>query len=110
MRHLRAASALEGIRVWAMPVRSERRADLLGAGFRTIDSLDRVDAVGPKVCVVATETGRHSADSVGALRNGFHVLVEKPLAVDAAQAREVLEQADALKLRVFVACVLRFSE
>lgn len=58
--------------------------------------------------IVATDTRRHVADALDALARGASVLVEKPLAVDAAAARPLLA-VEGAEHRVFVGCVLRFS-
>ncbi len=56
-----------------------------------------VDAV-----VVATPVSTHHAIAIKALHAGKHVLVEKPLAASAAQAREIAEVADRLGLVAMV--------
>jgi len=58
--------------------------------------------------VVATSVPTHHALGLRALRAGKHVFVEKPLALDAAQARELVETARAADLRLMVGHLLRF--
>jgi len=63
-----------------------------GRVYRDYDELladDAVDAV-----IVATPPRTHHALVAAALRAGKHVLVEKPLAKTAAQARDLIELAD----------------
>lgn len=62
------------------------------------------------LAVIATDTGRHAKDALRALHLGMDLLVEKPLAVDARQARQIHEEAMRLSRKVYVGCVLRFSE
>lgn len=72
--------------------------------------LEDAARAGARAAVIATDTGRHRADALAALALGMHVLVEKPLAVDAAGAREIAEAARRAGRTALVACVLRFSE
>src|SRR5207253_8189911 len=65
---------------------------------------------GATALIVATDTARHVADSLTALQSGMNVLVEKPLAVDAVEAAKLREAAQASGRKVYVGCVLRFSE
>jgi predicted dehydrogenase len=58
---------------------------------------------------VATDTGRHFHDGLAAAALGLHLLVEKPLAKDAAEAAWLYREATAAGRKVFVACVMRFA-
>lgn len=66
-------------------------------------------SAGASACVIASETARHLADAEAAFALGLDVLVEKPLAPDAAQARRVADAAKRQGRRAYVACVMRFS-
>ncbi len=105
MRHVKAFSAAAD--VVAIPAREERRGELEAQGLRTAGSLKESGAA---AAVIATDTGRHGADARTALELGMDVLIEKPLALDAAQARRVADAARKGRRRAFVACILRFSE
>lgn len=59
--------------------------------------------------MIATETGRHAADAAAAFALGLDALIEKPLAVDADEARRLADGARRAGRRAFVACPLRFS-
>ena len=91
-------------------MRSSRLAELEEQGLSTAASLQEAAADGAKIAVVATDTSRHFEDTLSALSQGFDVLVEKPMAVDAAQAHRISEQTEKLGRQVFVGCVLRFSQ
>lgn len=65
--------------------------------------------MGASACVIASETGRHAADAHAAFALGLDALIEKPLALDAAEARRIAKAAADTGRRAFVACVLRFS-
>lgn len=101
---------IEGITPYAVPVRRHRVEELLSSGCQAVGTLEEAHRRGGGLCVIATDTGRHMEDSVAALKMGFHLLVEKPLASDAQGARTIVEESCRVGRSVFVGCVLRFSE
>lgn len=64
-----------------------------------------VDAV-----LVTTPNSLHLPDVLAAIHAGKHVLCEKPLAMNAAEARQMVEAARKKKVRFGVAHVFRFDE
>jgi predicted dehydrogenase len=64
-----------------------------------------VDAV-----FIATPDALHLADVLEAVRHGKPVLVEKPMAMNAAEARQMVEVARAANVMLGVAHVMRFEE
>jgi predicted dehydrogenase len=108
--HLNAIGSIPDVEPVAVPVRNSRLAELEEQGLTTAASLQAVAADGVKIAVIATDTCRHAEDALCALSQGFDILVEKPMAVDAAQAHGICEQAAKLDRQVFVGCVLRFSQ
>lgn len=109
-RHLSVIQSLPDARALAIPVRPERRAQLARTGYRVCESLDQAAEAGAQLAIIATDTRRHLADAQAALQLGFAVLVEKPPAVNAAEARELQRTARQTQRPVFVGCTLRFSE
>lgn len=89
-----------------MTRRPEAAAELKAAGVAVAQDLA---SAGASACVVASETSRHSADAEAAFALGLDVLVEKPLAPDAAEGRRLAESAKRRGRRAYVACVMRFS-
>ncbi len=67
---------------------------------RFLDAVDLVDVVAP--------TYVHEPLARGALEAGKDVILEKPMALDAASGRRILEAARSHRRRLFVAMVLRF--
>ena len=108
-RHLQLLSRLDSTRALALPVRPSRRRELQGAGYATVDSLRQAWKDGARACVIATDTGRHRQDAEKALAAGFDLLVEKPLSVDASNAKQLLKAAKKARRKIYTACVLRFS-
>lgn len=101
-RHLHVLRSLEGVDPIAIPKRPERREALEAEGFRTAASLGDAAQMGAGFAVIASDTREHVADAAAALDLKMQVLVEKPLAVDAASAKTLRGG--------FVGCMLRFSE
>lgn len=62
------------------------------AGFD--DFATMYDEVGPDVVTVATQTRGHHAPTVAALARGISVLCEKPIAIDLAEADEMVAAAE----------------
>ncbi|MBI4280433.1 MAG: Gfo/Idh/MocA family oxidoreductase [Armatimonadetes bacterium] len=109
-RHLRAFRQMGDVTPVAVPVRGQRRAALAQERYATADDLISAAEMGATLGVVATDTRRHLDDALAALDQGMDLLVEKPLAVDAAQADRLRGHARDKGRRLFVGCVLRFSE
>lgn len=109
MRHLRILRALRGVEPVAVPVRASRRAALEDDGYLTAAGLAEAAGLGARACVIATDTGRHLGDGLAALACGMDVLMEKPLAPGAREARRLVAAAKKARRRIFVGCVLRFA-
>ncbi len=124
--HLGAYQQIPNATVTAISDRSEQRAagDLSGGwgnlegGIEKVDmagvtgttdwreliALDSVDAV--DICV---PTPQHEEVVLAALRAGKHVLCEKPLALDAASAQNLVDVAAKMNRILMPAMVVRFS-
>ena len=96
----------EPVAVWSR--RAERASELAaehGLELGTDDVDELLSHPGLEAVHVATPVATHAEIAIAAARRGLHVLCEKPLAVDLAQAREVtaaIEQAG-------VACVVNYG-
>lgn len=110
LRHCKMLTQIAGVRPVAVPARQERVQELRNAGFTAVHSLDEAVRQGAELCIIATDTGRHLADSARAVEKGLHLLVEKPLAIDTEEAKLLCAKARAANCKLFVACVLRFSK
>lgn len=110
MQHLRILRDAAGIQAIAIPRRLDRIRDLERAGYAVAKDLNEAVGTGAMLCIIATDTGRHEEDTLAALECGLHVLVEKPLAVNAQAASRLRARAEAVDRQLVVGCVLRFSE
>jgi predicted dehydrogenase len=107
-----AAPAVDGVDIVAVAARSHDRAAAaasrwgIGAAFGSYEAMlesDEVDAV-----YVATPAALHRAWTLAALEAGKHVLVEKPLAANADDARTIQAAAEASDRVVMVAFHWRY--
>lgn len=61
------------------------------------------------IVIIATPNGLHREHAIRCLNAGKHVLIEKPMALNAGRAQEILTVAESKGLRVFSSMQLRFS-
>ena len=86
-------------------LRAERLAPLqrLYAGVKTCNqSSDLINDPQIDAVVIATPVSSHFELALAALKAGKHVLVEKPLAANSDQARQLIDEASARKLVLLV--------
>jgi predicted dehydrogenase len=107
-RHVRVLAGLPHVQPIAVSIRDDRRQELARDGVATAAGLDEALAHGARAVIVATDTGRHAADAIAAIDHGLDVLVEKPMAADAVQARRMADHATARGRVLAVGCVMRF--
>ncbi|MCY2986339.1 MAG: Gfo/Idh/MocA family oxidoreductase [Planctomycetota bacterium] len=81
------------------------------ADFRGFASAEALLAAGhiADVMLVATQDNDHYRHCQGALRAGYHVLLEKPISTRVEQVLEIEQLARAANRRVMVCFVLRFA-
>jgi predicted dehydrogenase len=94
-KHVRVVHAADVVAEIVLVDRREERLDALGRSYKQAlrfaslrQALPHVDAV-----IVATPPSTHVATALAAIEAGKHVLVEKPLATDAASARQLVAAA-----------------
>lgn len=111
--HSRAVRAVGGLELAAVCDRSDQRraaAALAAPGIVTTDDADALIARDDvDLVVVSTPPSSHSDWALRALRAGKHVIVEKPFAIETAQADAVMARADELGLLVAVYQNRRFD-
>ena len=101
----------EGVSIYALVDRDEGRARELADAYgiahvlTDVDSLtrDQIDAV-----VLATPPAHHAPGTVAAAGKGMHVFVEKPLAMNGADARAMVEATDRAGVVLSVGLYRRF--
>ena len=80
----------------------QRVKEKFGFSMASEDYRDVLDA-GVDVCIVSSPVRFHCEQTLAALEAGAHVLIEKPVTVDAADAWEIAARADQLGKHVVVA-------
>lgn len=108
--HTRLACSLEDLEVIGIvdPVTAAREkvcAQLPVQGFASIDELP----ITPQAAIVAAPTALHHDVGCQLMERGIHVLMEKPIAVDSAQASRMLETARRCSVVLQVGHVERFN-
>jgi len=110
MRHIQFFKQIDGVNVIAVPNRVERVTELTEQGMVVAQSVAEAANLGATLCVIASNTGKHAHDCLEALDSGMSLLVEKPLATNASEAKTLSRRAEETGGSIFVGCVLRFSE
>ena len=77
---------------------------------RYTDYRDMLEREQPCLCAVATESGKHAAVGLDVLRAGANVIIEKPLALTLADARQLVSEAEARGLKLCACHQNRFNK
>jgi predicted dehydrogenase len=91
--HAPLIEAVDGLDVARVMTRSGERAEqarAAHAGVQVVDSLDELMA-DVELVVIATPNSSHAEIALAGLERGLHVVIDKPMAVTAADARRVAE-------------------
>ena len=84
-----------------VPERAQEAAEK--SGCRTWATIDELLAeTEATLVVIATPSSMHHSDALKVLRSGRHCILEKPIAMDSQEADEILAEARARGLQVFV--------
>lgn len=110
--HLRVLSDLEGVELVAV-CDADRRAAETAAQLRRIhgyvSSWEMLSREALNFVVIAAPTKYHHRLTLEALEHGCHVLVEKPIAADLAQARQMVSTAARRGRTLAVGQIERFN-
>lgn len=107
------AYRLAGFPVWGLYNRTRPRAEALAAEYgvaNVFEDLDTAIAAAPAGTIFDLALPASMfADTLRRLPRGAHVLIQKPMGEDIAQAREVLDVCRGLGLHAAINCQLRFA-
>lgn len=89
------------------------KAEILASKYNVISytSVEEMLSKEKEVSVVAicSPNGLHAAHSIKALKSGFHVLCEKPMAINVADCGEMIKAAESSNKRLFAIKQNRFN-
>ncbi|MCU0622837.1 MAG: Gfo/Idh/MocA family oxidoreductase [Gemmatimonadaceae bacterium] len=104
--HVDAIAQVEGLRLVAVADIEVERAQALAAtagGVAAYDSLDAMLAGTPcDLVVLATPSGLHPSHGIAAAAAGKHVLSEKPMGINLAEADALITACDRAGVQLFV--------
>lgn len=90
--------------------RNHQRADEMASKYAVprvyTDYRQMIQQAGLDALVVSTPDDTHYEIVMAALEAGLHVLCEKPVALNADHALEMLNKAEAVGARLFIDCIL----
>ena len=66
--------------------------------------------VQPELVAIATDSGAHAAIALDCIRAGCHVIIEKPIAMSVAEARDIIHAAEEQNVKVAACHQNRFNE
>jgi len=101
-----------GVLVAACDIKKEKAASLASKyGARAYSNLDELLAAENEIDVlsVCTPNGLHAEHTINALRHGFHVLCEKPMALTVFDCGEMIKEADKANRRLFIVKQNRYN-
>lgn len=112
--HIHILRLRDDKRFWVSAVNDTQEERLLQAqaelGSQTFsDYADFLKNANCEVVVVASQSVDHAAHTIAALESGRHVVVEKPMAMDTAEAQAMIAAANAAGKKLFVHQNYRYS-
>jgi predicted dehydrogenase len=89
------------------------KADALGGKYGATSYTDIAELIGNEkdieVVAICTPNGLHATHSIQSLRAGFHVLCEKPMAINVHDCGEMIKEAEKANRRLFAIKQNRFN-
>ena len=111
--HAQAARLQKGVELVALVNRSSIKADALAQKYEIKQQYETVEqllnAGGVDALVVGTPNYLHAPQTIAALNAGVNVMVEKPMAMDAGEAHQMLEASQRSGAILMVAHCFRFD-
>jgi predicted dehydrogenase len=112
--HAKAAQAQKDVELSALVVRPSAKASALAQQYEIRHQYETVEemlkAGGVDALVVGTPNFLHAPQTIAALKAGVHVMVEKPMAMNAREAERMMEASAKSGARLMVAHCWRFDE
>ena len=111
--HMRYLAEMDDVEIVAQADISEasmqRWAEQYGIADSFTDYGEMLTKVKPDAVSVCTPNGMHAPAAIAALEAGAHVIVEKPMAMNAGEAQAMIDAADAAKRKLVIGFQYRFD-
>jgi predicted dehydrogenase len=106
--HLRVLQSLSDVELVAVvdPLRDPKK---LAGSIKVLEKTSDLSSEKIDYCVIASPTGTHRENALTLMKLGISVLVEKPIAVSVAEAREMLKTASECKVIGGVGHIERYN-
>jgi predicted dehydrogenase len=112
--HAKAAQAQKDVELAAVVEKYSEKSAALMQKFRIKDQYETVEqmlkAGGVDALVIGTPNYLHAPQAIAALKAGVHVMVEKPMAMNAREAEKMKEASEQSGAKLMVAHCWRFDE
>ncbi len=112
--HAKAAKVQKDVELTAVVEKFSDKAETLAKKFRIENQYETVEqmlrAGGVDTLVIGTPNFMHASQAIAALKAGVHVMVEKPMAMNARDAEKMLEASALSGAKLMVAHCWRFDE
>lgn len=109
--HLEALAAMDGIAAVALSDVSAERAEQCGQRYGAkayVDYRVMIDETRPDIAIIALPHFLHKEAALYCLERGCHLLIEKPMAISAAECDEILALAESKGRILFVGHTQQF--
>lgn len=112
--HARAAKAQKDVELAAVVEKYSDKAAGLARKFKIKNQYETVDQMlkdgGVGALVIGTPNFLHAPQAIAALKAGVHVMVEKPMAINAREAERMMEASEKSGAKLMVAHCWRFDD
>jgi predicted dehydrogenase len=112
--HAKAAKAQKDVELAAVVEKYSDKAAALAQKFKIKNQYETVEQMlksgGVDALVIGTPNFLHAPQAIAALKAGVHVLVEKPMAINAREAEKMMEASAKSGAKLMVAHCWRFDE
>jgi predicted dehydrogenase len=111
--HMKFFSASPRVQIVAMADPSDQAMDARAKDYtipeRFKDYKQMLAQIKPDVVSVCTPNGLHCENTIAALQAGAHVIVEKPMAMNAQEAQSMIDAAKKAKKKLVIGFQMRYS-
>lgn len=112
--HAKAAQAQKDVELAAVVEKYSEKSAALAKKFKIRNQYETVEHMlktgGVDALVIGTPNYLHAPQAISALKAGVHVMVEKPMAMNAREAERMMEASEKGRAKLMVAHCWRFDE